>query len=176
MVNAPTATLLPLKSCCYYCSQCKCNKHRHTTMDNGAQTKELIVKTTLELLQNVLPTNIMGNLEQLDAGGGGSSSNGDSTDFVNDADEDRFLYEKFWKQENQPMDQSTSEAAEGGGEGEASGSAAAGDELYEPQFVSVSEYNDYGEQVENNSSLTYYEIVEQEMMQSLPVTKDNLTV
>lgn len=126
-------------------------------MDNEAQKNELIVKTTLELLQNVLPTNIMANLDQLDAG-----STSDPNEFANDSDEDRFIFEQLSKQRNQSNAESTqAEGAAGIHESQSSG---------EPEFI------DSGEQIDNNSSLTYYDIVEQEMMQSLPVTKDNIMV
>lgn len=130
-------------------------------MDNEAQKNELIVKTTLELLQNVLPTNIMVNLDQLD---GGSTS--DTNEFVNDSDEDRFIFEQLSKQRNQTKVESTP--------AKAMTQAATG--FQESQFDGEPEFIASGEQIDSNSSLTYYEIVEQEMMQSLPVTMDNITV
>lgn len=128
-------------------------------MDNGAQTNGLIVKTTLELLQHVLPTNIMVNLEQMEA-----NSNGDTAESANDLDEDRFLFERFSKNWN-----AKPTSAEGA-------AAAAAGEFQEPQFVAGSDFDESGEQVDNNLSLTYYEIVEQEMMKTLPVTPKNITV
>lgn len=117
---------------------------------------ELIAKTTLELLQSVLPTNIMTNLEQLDAG--------IESEFTNDldVDTDRLLFEHFLRLRTQPMDKSQATTAPYA--------------FQEPHFVAVSELNDNGEQNDNNSSLTYFEIVEQEMMRSVPVTKDNIMV
>lgn len=135
-------------------------------MDFEARKNELIVKTTLELLQNVLPTNIMANLDQLDG-----DSTSDTNEFLNDSDEDRFIFEQLSKQWNQSKAEPTPAEAVT----QAATQAAAG--LQEPQFDgSEPEFIDSGDQIDNNSSLTYYEIVEQEMMQSLPVTKDNITV
>lgn len=109
-------------------------------MDNRVK-KELIVKTALELLQNVLPTNITENLEKL---GESDEPNG----FVDDMDEARFIYEKLSPQFNN--DESVFEP------------------IIEP-VVCIT-------QIDPNASLTYFEIVEQEMMLSLPVTKENITV
>lgn len=139
-------------------------------MDNRAQKNELIVKTTLELLQNVLPTNIMANLEQLDA-----SSNGDAIEFANDLDEDRFFFEQFSKKRNQPNAESTIDESTPT-EAEEAPAVATASGFQEPQFVAGSEFNDSGDQADNNSSLTYYEIVEQEIMKSLPITKENIKV
>lgn len=130
-------------------------------MDNQAQKHELIVKTTLELLQNVLPTNIMTNLEQLDAG-----SNSDANEFVDDLDEDRFIFEQLSKKWNRFNEVSKPAKAEGG-------TTAA---FQESPIDAASEFNGSDVHIDNSSSLTYYEIVEQEMMQSLPVTKDNILV
>lgn len=103
--------------------------------------KELIVKTALELLQNVLPTNITENLEKLV---GSDEANG----FDDDMDETRFIYEKLSTQFNND----------------------------ESVFQSIMEPMVCIDQIDPNASLTYFEIVEQEMMQSLPVTKENITV
>lgn len=130
-------------------------------MDNQAQKHELIVKTTLELLQNVLPTNIMTNLEQLDGG-----SNSDANEFVDDLDEDRFIFEQLSKKWNRFNEVSKPAKAEGR-------TTAA---FQESPFDAGSEFNGSDVHIDNSSSLTYYEIVEQEMMQSLPVTKDNILV
>lgn len=127
-------------------------------MDNEATINELIVKTTVELLQNVLPTNIMANQEQMEDG-----STSDTNEFLNDSDEDRFIFEQLSKQRNQSKVESTP--------AETMAQAAAGS-----QFDGELEFMDSGEQIDNNSSLTYYDIVEQEMMQSFPVTKDNIMV
>lgn len=109
-------------------------------MNNPVQ-KKLIVKMALEALQNVLPTNIMGNLEKFD-------EDDDSDTISDELDEERFIYRKLSKSENngEPVNESFVEPLE-----------------------NVS-------QIDPNASLTYFEIVEQEMMQSLPVTKENITV
>lgn len=130
-------------------------------MDQQTVKNELIVKTTLELLQNVLPTNIMTNFEQLDA-----ASDSDVSEFANDLDEDRFFFEKFV----QNWDQATAAATV---DAEATAEMSP---LQESQFVAVPEFNGNGERIDNNSSLTYFEIVEQEMMQSLPATSENISV
>lgn len=109
-------------------------------MDTQLQ-KELIVKNALEVLQNVLPTNIMENLERLDA-------EDDSNRAPDDMDEDRFFYEYLaTKTQTETLTQP----------------------VQMPQIVPKAEPLD-------NDSLTYFEIVEQEMMQSLPVTKYNIEV
>lgn len=109
-------------------------------MDNRVK-KELIVKTALELLQNVLPTNITENLEKL---GESDEPNG----FVDDMDEARFIYEKLSPQFNND------------------------ESVFQPMIEPVVCIT----QIDPNASLTYFEIVEQEMMLSLPVTKENITV
>lgn len=100
--------------------------------------KELIVKSALDVLQNILPTNIMENLERLN----------EEEDSINmspdDLDEERFIYEHLAKRIKP-----TAEA----------------------EFKPVVKT-----ETVDNSSLTYFEIVEQEMMQSLPVTKENIKV
>lgn len=117
-------------------------------MDRQALTNEFIVKTTLELLQNVLPTNIMSNLEQLEANG-----NSDPIDLAIDLDAERFFFEQLVrKRSRQPIAEQL---------------------LQEPHFTAVSESE---ELIDGNSSLTYFEIAEQEMMESLPVTRDNILV
>lgn len=102
-------------------------------MDEELQ-KELIIKNVLEVLQNVMPTNIMDNLDKLDV------DEEDGGDRSNDLDEDRFFYEFF-----------TAQTAT-------------------PNMVVKKESND------NTESLTYFQIVEQEMAESLPVTKYNIEV
>ncbi|XP_031627836.1 uncharacterized protein LOC116343754 [Contarinia nasturtii] len=94
--------------------------------------RELVVKNALEVLQNVLPTNITEQLERLDA----DEEEGD--DRSNDLDEDRFFYEFFTSQTETP------------------------------KIVVKQETN------ESNESLTYFQIVEQEMMEALPITKYNM--
>lgn len=109
-------------------------------MDKQVQ-KDLIVKNALEVLQNVLPTNIMENLERL-------GDEDDSNGTPDDLDEDRFFYEYLAKKtQTQPQTQSPQI----------------------PKIISKAEPVD-------NDSLTYFEIVEQEMMLSLPVTKYNIEV
>lgn len=163
-MNALTATKQQLQSMHHpqHTTTAITSSHR-CKMDNEAQRNELIVKTTLELLQNVLPTNIMANLDQLDAG-----STSDTNEFVNDSDEDRFIFEQLSKQRNQSKAESTSATT--------TTTTQAADGFQESQFNIEHEYIDSGEQTDNNASLTYYEIVEQEMMQSLPVTMDNIMV
>lgn len=95
--------------------------------------RELIIRNTLEVLQSVLPTNIMENLKRLDAD---DNEHCDGT--PNDLDEDRFFYNYLSAQT--------------------------------PNITPKLE------PMENNDSLTYFEIVEQEMMLSLPVTKYNIEV
>lgn len=103
-------------------------------MDKNIQ-KELIIKTALEVLQNVLPTNIMENIEKLDG-------DDESKETSDDMDEERFIFEQLTRKVDQiePVD--------------------------EPNL----------EPIDPNASLTYFEIVEQEMMQSLPVSTENVTV
>lgn len=133
-------------------------------MDRKAETKEIIVKTTLELLQNVLPTNIMSNFEQLDA-----ISGSDGGEFGNDLDEERFFFKHILQNANQSTEESAAAPT-------STADAEATESFQEPQFVAVPEFHENGEQIDNNSSLTYFEIVEQEMMQSIPVTDKNLEV
>lgn len=146
-------------------------------MDQQTVKNELIVKTTLELLQNVLPTNIMSNLDQLDG-----ISDSDPGDFTSDLDEERFFFEKFVQNQSQSnTTESTDELKEAAtttiADAEVTYEAAAVDATFhEPQFVAVSEFNGNGERIDNNSSLTYFEIVEQEMMQSIPVASQNISV
>lgn len=97
--------------------------------------KKLVVKTTLEVLQNVLPTNIMESLERLD-------EVDDSNEASDDLEEDRFFYEYSIAQSDIPK---------------------------------TSKIIPRDEPAESDS-LTYFEIVEQEMMLSLPVTKYNIEV
>lgn len=109
-------------------------------MDRQLQ-RELIVKNALEVLQNVLPTNIMENLERLDG-------EDDSDGTPNDLDEDRFFYEYLAKKSQTETKTQPPQM---------------------PQIIPKAEPMD-------NDSLTYFEIVEQEMMQSLPITKYNIEV
>lgn len=103
----------------------------------------------------------MANLDQMDAG----DSTSDTNEFVNDSDEDRFIFKLLSEQRNQSNAESTPP------DGTTEATAAFHEAQYaEPEFI------DSGEQIENNSSLTYYDIVEQEMMQSLPITEENLVV
>lgn len=95
-------------------------------------TRELIAKSTLEMLQNVLPTNIMANVKNFDVD--------DDSSYDDGLDEERFFFENI------------------------ASNLAPTAEQPSPQPV------------DHNRSLTYFEIVEQEMMQSLPVTKENLEV
>lgn len=100
-------------------------------MDRKAR-RELIVKSALEVLENVMPTNIMQSLDRLE----------DEEEFnenQNDLDEDRFFFEK--------ISQNREEAS---------------------NIIPKIELD--------NDSLTYFEIVEQEMMQSLPVCKETIGV
>lgn len=96
-------------------------------------SRELIVKTALELIQNIMPTNIVENLERLGA-------EDESNENSDDLDEDRFFY-RMISQNQEP----TPDLA--------------------PKIEPV-----------ENDSLTYFEIVEQEMMQSLPITKETVGV
>lgn len=95
---------------------------------------ELIVKNALEVLQNVLPTNIMDNLDRLD------DDEDEQDDTPEDLDEDRFFHEYFTAQNH-------------------------------PTITAIKP-----ETLDTNDSLTYFEIVEQEMMESLPITKENIEV
>lgn len=103
-------------------------------MDRNIQ-KELIIKTALEMLQNVLPTNIMENLEKLDP-------DDESKETSDDLDEERFIFQQLTRKviRIEPVD--------------------------EPNL----------EPIDPNASITYFQIVEQEMMQSLPVSRENVTV
>ncbi|XP_055297940.1 uncharacterized protein LOC129566214 [Sitodiplosis mosellana] len=98
---------------------------------NRQVKRELIIKNALEVLQNVLPTNIMENFERLDEE---DENSGETPD---DLDEDRFFYEYLTAQQT-------------------------------PKIIPKTK------PVDNNDSLTYFEIVEQEMMLSLPITKYNI--
>lgn len=108
---------------------------------NNQVRKKLIFQMALEVLQNVLPTNIMENLEKFD-------DDNESNNFTDDLDEEHFIHQVSLARVNN--DESVI------------------DPFIEP-LVIVNQF-------EPNASLTYFEIVEQEMLQSLPVTKDNITV
>lgn len=99
--------------------------------------RELIVKTALEVLQNVMSTNIVDNLEKFYE----EEKNEDIDESADDLDDDRFFHE-LTNHYNQQSQISTSNI----------------------------------EHIDKNDSLTYFEIVEQEMMVSLPVTKESVGV
>lgn len=107
---------------------------------NADLKRELIVKTAMEVLQNVMPTNIVENLQKFNE----EEDDDDIADSADDLDEDRFFFQlknryQLNNQENLNFTSNT-------------------------------------EQTDKNDSLTYFEIVEQEMMQSLPVTKESIGV
>lgn len=106
--------------------------------------KELIVKTTLDILQNILPTNIMENLDRL-------NEEEDSTCNTDVLDEDRFFYEHLTKRKKLELPAKS-----------------------EPTKKTKTESLAKNDALDN--SLTYFDIVEQEMMQSLPVTRENIEV
>lgn len=122
---------------------------------NKRARRELIVKTTLDVLQNVLPTNIMENLDKMNA-------DEDSDEFIDDLDEERFIYEKLVRKvpvvSNEPNEPNVSSVSK------------------KPKHSKVPNVVASTEPVDNNASLTYFEIVEQEMILSLPVTKANVEV
>lgn len=104
---------------------------------------ELIAKTALELIQNVLPTNIMSNLDLLDG------QYIDSDSFSDDFDETKFI--QCHLMNKTPIANSLMEA-------------------------SGSKEDNSSRSLDNSESLTYFEIVEQEMMSDLCVTADNIKV
>lgn len=108
---------------------------------NTRMRKELIVKSALDVLQHILPTNIMENLDRL-------NEEEDSINNSDDLDEERFIYEQLAKRIPRDLRPTT-----------------------ETEFKPVIKT-----ETVDSSSLTYFEIVEQEMMQSLPVTKENIEV
>lgn len=132
-------------------------KSNRCTMNKRAR-RELIVKTTLEVLQNVLPTNIMENLDKLNA-------DDDSDDFTDNLDEEKFFYEQLVRKvPNEPEVPIVSN--------ELSASSVSKQPKHSKRPKNVAST----EPVDNNASLTYFDIVEQEMILSLPVTKANLEV
>lgn len=104
--------------------------------------KEMIVKSTLGVLQNFLPTNIMRNLDRL-------NEDEDSVSPSDDLNEDRFIYERLTAEVPPKLNSNESSAD------------------LEPIVKT---------EPAENGSLTYFEIVEQEMMRSLPVTRENIEV
>lgn len=106
--------------------------------------KELIVKSTLDILQNILPTNIMENLDRL-------NEEEDSTRISDVLDEEKFFYGLLTKRKKLELPAESEPTAK-------------------RKIVSLAK-NDV-----LDNSLTYFDIVEQEMMQSLPVTRENIEV
>lgn len=105
-------------------------------MDIDKVKRELIVKSALEVIENVMPTNILENLKQFE-----DDEEEDIGKTADDLDEDRFFHE-FRNHHNDEILNLTSGT----------------------------------EPADNNDSLTYFEIVEQEMMKKMPVTKETIEV
>lgn len=118
---------------------------------DGNTKRELIIKTTLEMIQNVLPTNIVANLERMDACS-------EPSELLDDFEEDRFFYEQLT---NKVQTIAPAEPIE---------------DVSPVEFVELAKESNATDPLDTTASLTYFEIVEQEMMLSLPVTKENVSV
>lgn len=133
--TAPT-TCKPIINCVVILNICVAQHRKKQYQTMSIRTKkEILIGTVAELVQNLLPTQILCTLDTFDI------NNEESQPTANDLEDEKFIQELL---------------------------------LANRKPSTASHYPD--EILDHNRSLTYYDIIEEEMLSSLTVSKHNIQV